>query len=85
MPRNTSVVLSDHFNEFITNAVESGRYSSASDVVRAGLRMLERQEMELEFNRLKASLQDADRQAVAGETMDVDLESFLAAKRKTSA
>ena len=38
MPRNTSVVLSDHFNEFIARAVESGRYASASDVVRAGLR-----------------------------------------------
>ncbi|MBU3260675.1 type II toxin-antitoxin system ParD family antitoxin [Roseovarius sp. PS-C2] len=85
MPRNTSVVLSDHFNDFITRAVESGRYSSASDVVRAGLRMLERQEMELEFNRLKASLEDADRQAVTGETRDVDLESFLAAKRDRSA
>ncbi|MDW3118257.1 MAG: type II toxin-antitoxin system ParD family antitoxin [Roseovarius pacificus] len=85
MPRNTSVVLSDHFNDFITRAVESGRYSSASDVVRAGLRMLERQEMELEFNRLKASLEDADRQAVTGETLDVDLESFLAAKRDRSA
>ncbi|PWE32390.1 type II toxin-antitoxin system ParD family antitoxin [Maritimibacter sp. 55A14] len=85
MPRNTSVVLSDHFNEFITEAVESGRYNSASDVVRAGLRMLERQEMELEFNRLKVSLQDADRQAVTEETLDVDLENFLAAKRKPSA
>ena len=85
MPRNTSVVLSDHFNDFITRAVESGRYSSASDVVRAGLRMLERQEMELEFNRLKASLEDADRQAVTGETLDVDLESFLAARRDRSA
>ena len=81
MPRNTSVVLSDHFNDFITKAVESGRYSSASDVVRAGLRMLERQEMELEFNRLKASLEEADRQATAGETVDVELESFLASKR----
>ncbi|WP_288943696.1 type II toxin-antitoxin system ParD family antitoxin [uncultured Roseovarius sp.] len=85
MPRNTSVVLSDHFNDFITRAVESGRYSSASDVVRAGLRMLERQEMELEFNRLKAGLEDADRQAVTGETLDVDLESFLAAKHDRSA
>ncbi|RKT32469.1 antitoxin ParD1/3/4 [Roseovarius halotolerans] len=81
MARNTSVVLSDHFNEFITKAVESGRYSSASDVVRAGLRMLERQEMELEFNRLKASLEEADRQAGAGETVDVELEGFLASRR----
>jgi len=85
MPRNTSVVLSDHFNDFITKAVESGRYNSASDVVRAGLRMLERQEMELEFNRLKASLSEADGQAKAGEVLDVDLDSFLAAKRDKQA
>ena len=85
MPRNTSVVLSDHFNEFIARAVESGRYNSASDVVRAGLRMLERQEAELEFDRLRATLEEADRQAVSGETLDIDLEGFLAAKRKTSA
>ncbi|WP_104017499.1 type II toxin-antitoxin system ParD family antitoxin [Roseovarius nitratireducens] len=85
MPRNTSVVLSDHFNEFIARAVESGRYNSASDVVRAGLRILERQEAELEFDRLKASLEEADRQAASGETLDVDPERFLAAKRKASA
>ncbi|MDZ7711465.1 MAG: type II toxin-antitoxin system ParD family antitoxin [Roseovarius sp.] len=85
MPRNTSVTLSDHFDDFIARAVQSGRYNSASDVVRAGLRMLERQEMELEFDRLKASLEEADRQAVAGETLTVDLESFLDTKRKTSA
>jgi len=85
MPRNTSVVLSDHFNDFITKAVESGRYNSASDVVSAGLRMLERQEMELEFNRLKASLSEADGQAKAGEVLDVDLDSFLAAKRDKQA
>jgi antitoxin ParD1/3/4 len=85
MPRNTSVVLSDHFNEFIARAVASGRYNSASDVVRAGLRMLEHQEMAMEFNRLKSSLEDADRQAVRGETVDVDLQDFLAAKRTASA
>ena len=53
MPRNTSVVLSEHFNDFITRAVESGRYSSASDVVRAGLRMLEAEEEKLERLRVE--------------------------------
>ena len=85
MPRNTSVMPGDNFNDFIARAVESGRYNSASDVVRAGLRMLERQEAELEFDRLRATLEEADRQAVSGETLDIDLEGFLAAKRKTSA
>ena len=41
MPRNTSVSLGDHFATFIDAQVQTGRYSSASDVVRAGLRLLE--------------------------------------------
>ena len=37
----TSVALSPHFETFIRNQVESGRYNTVSEVVRAGLRMLE--------------------------------------------
>lgn len=73
MPRNTSVVLSDHFNDFITKAVESGRYSSASDVVRAGLRMLEAEEEKLE--RLRAEVQKG---IDSGFIEDFDFDEFLA-------
>jgi antitoxin ParD1/3/4 len=48
MARNTSVSLGDHFTEFIEQQVESGRYASASDVIRAGLRSLEAEELQLE-------------------------------------
>ena len=71
--RSTSISLGDHFAGFIESQVQSGRYGSASDVVRAGLRLLEEHEA-----RVKA-LQDA---LIAGEESGdprpFDSEAFLA-------
>ncbi len=53
MARNTSVSLGDHFAAFIDGQVQTGRYGSASDVVRAGLRLLEEHEAKVK------ALQDA--------------------------
>lgn len=72
MPKNTSMSLGDHFASFIDAQVQTGRYGSASDVVRAGLRLLEEHE-----GRVKA-LQDA---LIAGEESGVprpfDKDAFL--------
>ena len=43
MPTRT-VSLTDHFDSFISAGIEAGRYSNASEAVRAGLRLLEQQE-----------------------------------------
>lgn len=51
MARNTSISLGDHFDQFIAGQVESGRYGSASEVVRAGLRLLETNESKLDVLR----------------------------------
>lgn len=48
MARNTSISLGDHFTAFIERQLAGGRYGSASDVVRAALRLLEQQELERE-------------------------------------
>lgn len=44
MAKNTSISLGAHFDEFIAQLLQSGRYGSATEVVRTGLRMLEEAE-----------------------------------------
>ena len=44
MQRNTSVSLGNHFEEFVERSIEQGRYKNASEVIRAGLRLLEEEE-----------------------------------------
>jgi antitoxin ParD1/3/4 len=39
--RNTSISLGDYFDQFISSQVSGGRYKNVSEVVRAGLRLLE--------------------------------------------
>lgn len=54
VPRNTSVTIGSHFETFIAEQLDEGRYASASEVVRAGLRLL--QEHEIRIRQLRAAL-----------------------------
>jgi antitoxin ParD1/3/4 len=44
MARNTSILLGEHFEKFISTKVASGKYNSASEVIRTALRLLEAEE-----------------------------------------
>ncbi|MSP77142.1 MAG: type II toxin-antitoxin system ParD family antitoxin [Rhodospirillaceae bacterium] len=77
MSKNTSFSLGDHFISFITSKVEEGRYGSASDVVRAGLRLLEEEEAKL--SALRAALDEGE---ASGQATPFDFERFIKRKRK---
>ena len=47
MPKNTSMTLGEHFDGFIAHKIDEGRFSSASEVVRAALRMFEDNEQKI--------------------------------------
>ena len=76
MSKDASVVIGDHFKAFIEAEVAAGRYNSASDVVRAGLRLLEERETKLEA--LRAALIEGE---TSGESTPFDFEAFIAKKR----
>jgi antitoxin ParD1/3/4 len=65
--------LGDHFQAFIDGQVADGRYGSASEVVRAGLRLLESQETKLAA--LRTALQEG---LDSGKPEPFDVETFLA-------
>lgn len=47
MGRNTSISLGDHFETFVDNRISTGRFKNASEVIRAGLRLLEEEESKI--------------------------------------
>jgi antitoxin ParD1/3/4 len=76
MARNTSITLGDHFASFAGEQVRAGRYGSVSDVVRAGMRLLEDHEAKVR------ALQDAlIAGEQSGEPRPFDFDAFKARKR----
>ena len=52
MGRNTSVSLGEYFEDFVDNRIVEGRYKNASEVIRAGLRLLEEEENKIKVLRI---------------------------------
>jgi len=80
MAKSTSVNLSDHFCRFIDEQVGTGRYGSASEVVRDGLRLL--QERQARYEALNRALQEGLDSGVAE---DFDFDEWLGERRNEAA
>lgn len=70
--KTTSVALGSYFENFIASTIQTGRYNNASEVIRAGLRMLE--ENEQKISELKAAVEEGEN---SGRYEDFDSESYL--------
>ena len=72
MGRNTSVSLGDYFEDFVDTKVNQGRYKNASEVIRAGLRLLEEEENKVQI------LKNAIREGIeSGRAVDFDPKKHL--------
>lgn len=72
MAKNTSILLGDYFDNFINQQIKNGRYSSASEVIRAALRMFEYEESK------KAELiNELKKGEKSGFSKDFDPDKFL--------
>ena len=76
MSKNTSFSIGEHFSAFVDEQVREGRYSSASDVVCAALRLLEEQETKLAA--LRTALIEGEQ---SGPSTPFDFEAFIERKR----
>lgn len=72
----TSISLGEHWEAFIRNEIDSGRYGSASEVVKEALRTMEEREQKLEV--LRAHLALGAQQSAAGDYIeDFSIESLI--------
>ncbi len=81
MGRNTSVSLGNYFEDFVENKITEGRFKNASEVIRAGLRLLEEEENKVQI--LKSAIQEGIDSGIA-KNFDAKkhLETLKANKRK---
>jgi antitoxin ParD1/3/4 len=70
--KTTTVALGTHFDEFIQASVLGGRYTNASEVIRAGLRRLEEDEQKIAA--LRTAIEEGEK---SGYLDDFDFEAHL--------
>ncbi|KGO86678.1 type II toxin-antitoxin system ParD family antitoxin [Flavobacterium suncheonense] len=77
MAKNTSILLGNHFENFINEEIASGRFSSASEVIRTALRLLE-----LEEEKIKQLRREIEIGEKSGMVSNFDPEAHLASLHK---
>jgi antitoxin ParD1/3/4 len=77
-----TIAIGDHFGRFVDRLVKGGRYGSASDVVRAGLRLLEVHEMQREA--LRAALIEGELRGASCPFEAEELPSSRCRRRRAS-
>lgn len=80
MSKNTSISLGNYFDEFVQTQVSAGRYKNVSEVIRAGLRLLEDEESKMIALR-NAIQQGLDSPRVENFDFDENLKKLKAEKR----
>lgn len=75
MGKNTSISIGQHFDSFIQNQIDTGRYASTSEVVRAALRLLEEEEQKLKV--LRQALIDGEESGWVENFNSVDFRAKL--------
>ena len=68
MTKSTSFALGRHFDKFIATQIDSGRFNSASEVMRTALRLLEEHEQKVEA--LRAALIEGEESGISNRTID---------------
>lgn len=80
MGKNTSVILGNHYEKFVGTQVGSGKYGSASEVIRAGLRLLE--ERETAVSTLQAALIEGENSGLSTRSPDEIIGAVIEKRRE---
>ncbi|APQ17992.1 type II toxin-antitoxin system ParD family antitoxin [Maribacter hydrothermalis] len=80
MNKNTSISLGNYFDQFVQNSIREGRFKNVSEVIRAGLRLLEEEESKVIA--LKQSIQEGIDSGVAHDFDSKEHLEFLKAKKR---
>lgn len=72
MAKNTSILLGDYFDEFISKQIKTGKYTSASEVIRTALRLFEQEEI-----KKKELIKELKKGEASGFVDDFERKSFL--------